>query len=208
MLAGLRWGILELGPSIGFYLAIGLLLAGALTVLVPGDWTERFLGDGSLTGLLAAGILGASIYVCAVAHIPVVATLLAAGAGPGAAIVFLVTGTATNLPELYTLYRTIGRRTVVVYVVTLIVASAIAGVLVNLWLGPDFSPRFDPLESLALVERADRLWVSWPAAFSTAAAVTVLGLAAGGTWIRIRPLLGARRAQCCATGGEADELSS
>jgi uncharacterized membrane protein YraQ (UPF0718 family) len=205
--AGLRWGLLELGPSIGFYLLIGLLLAGALTVLIPADWAERFLSSNSFIGLLAAGVLGASIYVCAVAHIPVVATLLAAGAGPGAAIVFLVTGTATNLPELYTLYRTIGRRTIAVYVTTLVVASMFAGGMVNVWLAPGFTPVFDPLTSLNLIERADKLWVSWPTVFNSSAALVVLSLAVYGSWLRVRIRLlrwfGARHDDgCCATSGE------
>ena len=204
---GLGWGLLELGPSIGFYLLIGLLLAGAVTVLIPADWTERYLSNNSFIGLLAAGVLGASIYVCAVAHIPVVATLLAAGAGPGAAIVFLVTGTATNLPELYTLYRTIGRRTIVVYVTTLVLASMLAGLLVNLWLAPGFTPIFDPLTSLDLIERADQLWVTWPTVFNIGAALIVLGLGAYGTWLRVRSRLfrrfGARHDDaCCVAGGE------
>ncbi len=205
--AGLRWGLFELGPLIGFYLVIGLLIAGAVTALIPAEWTERFLNGHSFIGLLAAGVLGASIYVCAVAHIPVVATLLAAGAGPGAAIVFLVTGTATNLPELYALYKTIGRRTIVVYVTSLVLASMFAGMSVNLWLAPGFTPVFDPLTSLNLIERADDLWVSWPTVFNVGAALLVLGLAGYGTWLRARSRLARwfsvrRTPGCCAATGE------
>ena len=68
----------------------GILLAGAVMVAVPDAWLERYLGGDALLSLIVVAVLGAVIYVCAVAHIPLVATLLAAGAAPGAAIVFLL----------------------------------------------------------------------------------------------------------------------
>lgn len=183
---GLRWGFLTLGPTIGFYLAIGILLAAALSSSIPAQWSEQYLGADSMFGLLAAALLGASIYVCAVAHIPLVATLLASGAGPGAAIVFLVTGTATNLPELFALYKTIGKRTVIIYTSSLIVSSLVAGFFVNLWLGTKFLPVFDPLASLDLIETGEQLWLSPGAMINTLAAWLTLVLALWGCWLRFR----------------------
>ena len=191
--SGLRWGFFTLGPTIGFYLAIGILLASALSVAIPPEWSERYLGADSLFGLLAAALLGASIYVCAVAHIPLVATLLASGAGPGAAIVFLVTGTATNLPELFALYKTIGKRTVIIYTSSLILASLLAGAAVNLWLGTGFSPVFDPLASLELIESGEKLWLSPGALINTLAAGATVALAAWGFWLHFRQRFLARR---------------
>jgi len=184
--SGLRWGFLTLGPTIGFYLAIGILLAAALSASMPAEWSQQYLGADSFWGLLAAALLGASIYVCAVAHIPLVATLLASGAGPGAAIVFLVTGTATNLPELFALYKTIGRRTVIIYTGSLIVSSLIAGAFVNLWLGKDFLPVFDPLASLDLIEVSENFWLSPGALLNTFAAWIIVALAATGFWSGFR----------------------
>jgi uncharacterized membrane protein YraQ (UPF0718 family) len=199
--SGLRWGFLSLGPTIGFYLAIGILLAGVLSVAIPPEWSERYLSADSAFGLLAAALLGASIYVCAVAHIPLVATLLATGAGPGAAIVFLVTGTATNLPELFALYKTIGKRTVIIYTTSLIASSLVAGVCVNLWLGADFSPVFDPLASLDLIETGEKLWLSPGALIKTLAACLTIALAAWGFWLRFRQRFLTRRtadsSTCC-----------
>ena len=64
-------------------MAFGILLAGVIAAFLPPDWTETYLRENSFTALAAAGVLGASLYVCAVAHIPLVATLVAAGAAPG-----------------------------------------------------------------------------------------------------------------------------
>ena len=150
--AGLRWGFTDLGPTIAFYMTLGVLLAGLIAVFLPPSWVDSYLRESSGTALLAAGVLGASIYVCAVAHIPLVASLLATGAAPGISIVFLVTGTATNLPELVALYNTIGKRIVVLYAASLIAGAMLAGVAVNAWLLPGFEPVFDPVRSLDLLD--------------------------------------------------------
>lgn len=200
---GLRWGLLELGPTVGFYLAVGILLAGAVMVAVPDAWLDRYLGGDAWLSLLVVAVLGAVIYVCAVAHIPLVATLLAAGAAPGAAIVFLLTGTATNLPELIALYKTIGRRVVVLYVTTLVGASFVAGVAINAWLLPGFAPVFDPLRGLDSLERSAQLSLAGSGWFTAAAAVVVSALALWGLGLRLRQRFARRPAavdaacSCC-----------
>jgi hypothetical protein len=173
---------------LGFYIAIGIALAGILGVLVPQGWMSGYLGgDSPLMSLLAVALFGAMIYVCAVAHIPLVAAMLAAGAGPGAAIVFLVTGAATNLPEIVALQRLIGRRTVAVYVAAVVALSVLAGWLVNLWL-VDYQPVLDPLASLELSEVAAGLTPVVPGWLATASAVVVAALAAAGVWERVSRL--------------------
>ncbi|VAW80226.1 Uncharacterized membrane protein, YraQ family [hydrothermal vent metagenome] len=197
-LAGIRWGILELGPSICFYLAIGVLLGAVLNTFVPEAWIQQYLNSPTVWSLLAAALLGASIYVCAVAHIPLVASLIASGAGPGVAIVFLVTGTATNLPELFTLYKTIGRRTIVLYASTLVLASLVAGWLVNWWLMPGFTIEFDPLKSLEMTELSEHFWLSPAWTINVLSTYGVSLLAIIGLVRRLRGLF-RRQAQpgCC-----------
>jgi uncharacterized membrane protein YraQ (UPF0718 family) len=202
---GVRWGAVDLGPSIGFYLVIGIALAALLMTFVPQDWITRFLGGGSLPGLFAVALLGASIYVCAVANIPLAAALLAAGAGPGAAIVFLVTGTATNLPELLTLYHTIGRRTVVIYAMTLIIGAFLAGIAVKAWLLPGFTLTVDPLHSVELVTASARWQPTVSAAFAATSVYFMLLLGGVGGWQRIRRrFFPPAAAPSCCSGGSCN----
>jgi uncharacterized protein len=189
LVRAVRWGIAELGTSIAFYLAGGVLAAAAIMASVPPGWIDSFLGDGGILGLLVVGVFGAVIYVCAVAHIPVVATLLASGAAPGAAIVFLVTGAATNLPELIALYHAIGRRTVVVYVVGLVVGSLVAGMVVNVMLLPGFEPVFDPLRSLEIMRVGQLLQPTVAGWIATLSGYLLVGLAAWGFVARLRARL-------------------
>jgi uncharacterized membrane protein YraQ (UPF0718 family) len=184
IVAGLRWGFADLGPTIAFYMTLGVLLAGLIAVFLPPSWVDSYLRESSGTALLAAGVLGASIYVCAVAHIPLVASLLATGAAPGISIVFLVTGTATNLPELVALYNTIGKRIVVLYAVSLIVGAMLAGVAVNAWLLPGFEPVFDPVRSLDLLDTGERLQPTVGVALGQASAFGLIALAVIGSWRR------------------------
>lgn len=197
--AGLRWGLSDLGPTIAFYMLIGVLIAGMIAAFLPPSWVDTYLRESHIVALLAAAVLGASIYVCAVAHIPLVATLLAAGAAPGVAIVFLVTGTATNLPELIALYNTIGKRTVILYAISLIIGAMITGLLVNLWLMPGFSPVFDPVASLELLEAGEQLQPTVGTAPSLLATVALALLALLGSWRRAVAYIGRRRSSdgCC-----------
>ena len=176
----LRWGFGELGPTLGLYIGAGAALAGVLAAALPSDWIGHYLGASApFTSLLLVALFGASLYVCAVAHIPLVAALLAAGAGPGAAIVFLVTGAATNLPEFIALQRVFGTRVVLLYVGGLIGLSLIAGTLVNYWL-VGYRPLMDPLASLDWSDLAARLTPVIPEPVAVASALAVAGLIAWG----------------------------
>ena len=199
--AGLRWGLSDLGPTIAFYMLIGVLIAGVIAAFLPTSWVDTYLRENHFIALLAAAVLGASIYVCAVAHIPLVATLLAAGAAPGVAIVFLVTGTATNLPELIALYNTIGKRTVILYAVSLIIGAMITGLMVNLWLMPGFSPVFDPVASLELLDTGQQLQPTVGTVPSLMATIMLALLALLGSWRWAIAHIGRRRRStgdgCC-----------
>jgi uncharacterized membrane protein YraQ (UPF0718 family) len=177
----MQWGFGELGPTLGLYIGFGVLLAGIITATVPTEWIFNYLGESApFLSLILVALFGASIYVCAVAHIPLVAALLATGAAPGIAIVFLVTGAASNLPELIALQRVMGTRTVAVYVSSLIGTSLFAGWLVNLWLIPGYSSVTDPGQSLGWVELGDRLNPIIPQTLSIVCAAIMMVLMAWG----------------------------
>ena len=181
-------------------MSMGVLLAGLIAAFLPPSWVDSYLRESGGTALLAAGVLGASIYVCAVAHIPLVASLLATGAAPGISIVFLVTGTATNLPELVALYNTIGKRIVVLYAASLIVGAMVAGVIVNAWLLPGFEPVFDPVRSLDLLDAGERLQPTIGNALSQVSMAALVALAVLGTWRRLKAFIRSR-----STGSRSDD---
>lgn len=188
-LRAMRWGFTELGPTLGLYLAVGIVLAAVVMTFSPAHWIPEHLGGSApLASLLIVALVGMIIYVCAVAHIPLVAALLVAGASPGVAVVFLVTGAVTNLPELIALQKILGRRTIAVYVAALVAASIMAGWLLNLWLLPGFAPVLDPMDSLRWGDLADRVTFIAPAWVTVGSAVLVGGLCLWGVgrWLLAR----------------------
>jgi hypothetical protein len=108
------YGFFNLYRELSGWIFVGFLVAGAITLWLPQDLTSRYLGGGLITMLfmLAAGI---PTYICATASTPVAAALILKGVSPGAALVFLLAGPATNVASLTVLTRVLGRRGVVIY---------------------------------------------------------------------------------------------
>jgi len=126
----LNYGFVTLPRDIGKALLVGLLIAGVISALVPPDYFGGVLGGGILAMVLmmAAGI---PVYVCATASVPVAAALIAAGVSPGAALVFLVTGPATNAAAVTTLWRVLGALTTLIYLGTVAVGALLSGLLLD-----------------------------------------------------------------------------
>lgn len=126
---------LDILRSIWHWLVLGIAASAAISVFAP---------PGSLAGLAAWGTLGAGLaalavslplYVCATASVPVAASLVAAGLPAGAALVFLMAGPASNVATVGAVYRTFGRRTLAIYLGTLVVGSLGLGMLFD-WVVP------------------------------------------------------------------------
>jgi len=143
LLSGLHWGFMDLGVMVSKYIVPGILLAGAIITVAPQSMIQQYLGNPGMISILGIAVIGSVMYVCAVGHIPFVAALVASGAAPGVAITFLMTGAATNLPELISIYKMIGKRTVAIYTLTVLAISMLIGLLTNLMLMPDFVPFFN-----------------------------------------------------------------
>ncbi|WP_299584482.1 SO_0444 family Cu/Zn efflux transporter [uncultured Sunxiuqinia sp.] len=129
-----HYAFIELLQDIAKWLIIGFLLAALISVVLPDDFFSRFQGWGILEILI---ILAASIplYVCATGSIPIAAVLLMKGVSPGAALVFLMAGPATNVATMTVIGNTMGRKSLFVYLGTIIGGAVLFGLLTN-WLIP------------------------------------------------------------------------
>jgi len=176
--AGLQWGFLDMGVSVSKYVCVGMLLAGLIIVLAPPAFIQQYLGNPGMISVAGIAILGAIMYVCAVGHIPFIAALIASGAAPGLAITFLMTGAATNLPELISMYKLIGRRTVLIYTSVLISTSFLVGYITNIMLLPGFTPFFDLSKTRQTVGLANNIIFAAPEPlrYLCTAVVLLLGL--------------------------------
>jgi uncharacterized membrane protein YraQ (UPF0718 family) len=111
------------------WFVVGFALSAAITLWVPQDFLGTWNhGLPAMLAMLAAGI---PMYVCATASTPVAAALLAKGLDPGAALVFLLAGPATNAATLGVVAGFMGRRVVLVYLFSITIFSLCAGWAVN-----------------------------------------------------------------------------
>jgi uncharacterized membrane protein YraQ (UPF0718 family) len=128
--AGLSYAFGEMFEDMAPYLLVGFLAAGVLAAVVPPTLVAERLSSPALQ-IVALVILGAPIYVCATAATPVAAVLVAKGVSPGAALAFLLAGPATNAASLAVLTRYLGKRSVAIYLVTIIVLAIAGGIALN-----------------------------------------------------------------------------
>ena len=126
----MHYAFVEFLQDIAKWLIIGLLLAALMAVLIPDDFFTNYLGNEYLS---MAIVLVASIplYVCATGSVPIAAVLLMKGLSPGAAIVFLMAGPATNAATITVIGKVLGRKTLSSYLISIIAGAVIFGVMVN-----------------------------------------------------------------------------
>lgn len=78
-------------------------------------------------------VVAVPMYVCATASTPIAAALALKGLSPGAAMVFLLAGPATNAASIAMVAKIIGKRATVVYLAAIMIASLLLGLAAN-WL--------------------------------------------------------------------------
>jgi uncharacterized membrane protein YraQ (UPF0718 family) len=127
----LQHGFVALPADIGPMLFVGVVIAGAITLLVPEDFFATQMGGilgGSVLGMVIMMALGIPMYVCATASVPIAAALIARGVSPGTALVFLMTGPASNAASLAIIAKVMGRRAALCYL-TAVAAVALGSAL-------------------------------------------------------------------------------
>lgn len=117
----------EMLRSIWGWLAFGVLASAAITVLVPAGSLTSLNAAGGLLAMGAVLAISVPLYVCATASVPIAAALVAGGFPPGAALVFLVAGPATNVATLGAVYGAFGKRILAIYLSTIVIGSVVLG---------------------------------------------------------------------------------
>lgn len=173
---GIRWAFTELAVTISKYTVSGMLVAGILFTVVPQSAIVDYLGNPGMVSLLGITVVAALMYVCAVGHIPFIAALVASGAAPGVAITFLMAGCATNIAELVTIRKTIGKRAATMYSTMVIGISLIAGYITNRML-TDFTPVLDYDAASKSITKANALIFETPEWIQYACTLVLIGYA-------------------------------
>jgi uncharacterized membrane protein YraQ (UPF0718 family) len=133
-----QFGFVEIFDDVVVQLVIGFVLAGAIVTWLPALGLENMVGDSPLL-YLAMLAVGVPVYVCATASTPLAAGLIAGGISPGAAMVLLLAGPATNIAGLLVLNIQFGARALASYLVAIALCSVLAGALLDRLIGPGFT---------------------------------------------------------------------
>jgi uncharacterized membrane protein YraQ (UPF0718 family) len=131
----LKYGFVTLPRDIGKAMLVGLVIAAVISAVVPDDFFAEKLPGKGIVAMAVMMFLGIPVYVCATASVPVAAALISKGLSPGVAMVFLITGPATNAVAFTTIWKALGGRTAVAYLCTVAVCAVCSGLLVD-WLFP------------------------------------------------------------------------
>jgi uncharacterized membrane protein YraQ (UPF0718 family) len=160
--SGQRYAFGRFLMDIGGWLAVGLLIAGAMNAFVGPDGLAAY---GS--GLLAMGavlVISVPMYICASASTPVAASMLLAGVSPGVVLVFLLAGPATNMAGLALIKKELGFRATAGYLGGLIVSCVTLGLLADWLMLSVFS--WEPIDAGPGGAHLLPVWLSNSAAFA------------------------------------------
>jgi uncharacterized membrane protein YraQ (UPF0718 family) len=128
--AGIKFSFGELLGDIGKWFIIGILLAGVITFLVP-DTLMISLSENPIIAMILVAIAAVPMYVCATASTPIAAALIMKGLNPGAALVFLLLGPATNMATISMVSGLLGKRSLLIYLGSILLCSFAMGFLLD-----------------------------------------------------------------------------
>ena len=162
IIEGVKYAYTTLLADLSPYLLLGFLLSGIVVTFMGTDmsvlpvWLRE--GWGSYLGAI---VLGLPLYICATSSTPLAAAFLALGFSPGAVLVFLLVGPATNIASLVVVSRILGGWSVVRYLSIVVGVSLLCGIMTD-WFGQFISVGSAEIAHQHLAEGAN--WYSLVAA--------------------------------------------
>ncbi len=114
------------------WFVMGFIISGLIMVIVPDDFFGSVMPTGWVSMVMML-FIGVPMYICATASTPVAAALLAKGMDPGAALVLLLAGPATNIATITVVSNFLGKRVLQIYLGGIAISSLLLGAFVN-WL--------------------------------------------------------------------------
>jgi uncharacterized membrane protein YraQ (UPF0718 family) len=108
---------------------IGIFFAALVTTLVPVGFLEQYAQG--ILAMLVVVLISIPMYVCATASTPIAVGLLLSGITPGAALVFMLTGPATNIATLMVIKSELGKRELGLYLLAIVSSALGAGVILD-----------------------------------------------------------------------------
>ncbi len=128
--SGIKFSFIDLINDTSLWLLIGFAIAAFVLTFLSAGFLEKW-GATPYAYIIMASI-GVPMYICATSSTPIAASLLFAGVSPGAILVFLLVGPATNVSTLAIVRNELGNRVMAIYLTTIVVAGFVFGWLTDL----------------------------------------------------------------------------
>ena len=128
------YAFFDLVGDIGKWLIIGIVIGGLIGYFVPSWLIEQYLGSPVIAYLLML-VIGIPMYVCATGSIPIAASLIMKGLTPGAGLVFLIVGPATNTATMTFIAGKLGKKPLISYLSAIVISAVLFGILIDwIWM--------------------------------------------------------------------------
>ena len=151
---GLKYAITDIWYDLAPWFFAGVIVAGIISAAVPESVMSKYLGGGFHSMLLAL-LMGIPLYICASASTPIAAALILKGVSPGTALVFLITGPATNLTSLSVVLKILGKRATGIYLSVLALSAVVGGLILDkIYLSLDISAK-------AIIGQSSEIFPYW-----------------------------------------------
>lgn len=116
LIKSFKYGFGKLSNDIAGWLTIGILLGALIDFLVPENF---FSGQSIILSRIMILLVGIPLYICASASTPIAVSLMLKGLSPGSALLFLLVGPATNISNIAVLQKFIGKKGVVINILSI-----------------------------------------------------------------------------------------
>jgi uncharacterized membrane protein YraQ (UPF0718 family)/copper chaperone CopZ len=127
---GFNYGFGVLPEDVGKTILWGILIGGAISAILPTDVSEVYLSNPLIAYPLMLAV-SVPLYVCAIASVPIAAAMMAKGLVPGAALAFLIAGTATNVVTIAFVGQKFGKKVIVIYLFSIVLLALVFGLLLD-----------------------------------------------------------------------------
>ncbi len=152
-----NYGFRVLPGDIGKTVLLGVCVGGVISAAVPEDISRNILSNPLVAYPLMLAV-AVPVYVCATGSVPIVAAMMAKGLAPGAAMVFLIAGPATNTITLAFVAKSLGKKALVAYLWAITMVALGVGIATDILISPSNA------QSAALSGGKLPLWLRLPSA--------------------------------------------
>lgn len=125
-----KYGFFYLMEDIVKWLVIGIFIAVFITVIIPDNFFETYINN-NILGMIIMLLISIPMYICATGSVPIAAALILKGLSPGAALVFLMSGPATNSATITVITKVFGLKTTLIYLFSIIFISILSGLMLD-----------------------------------------------------------------------------